>query len=161
MKKEFENALSTAAKNTGLTLQQTFDAGVKSAMLDIVEYMVSDENAQFDIVNLDRLFWEPDWDIKTYNEVAVIKCLMQRAMVVSEPFDDVIGSYYENRFLEPRNPLDQLATPERVKLLVARLGNDNDKRPEIVQFPDFDCRTGTQTMSFMKQIFSEYGKINY
>lgn len=159
MNEQFESALTTAATNLGITHREAFDSLMQMSMLEILDNLACCTNAQFESGSTEILRFEinPKIDDTNRHNLNQAFTILQQTMIASKPFQDVIGSYYEARFLETRNPADQLATPVRVAELVSNLKNDSDKFPVIRQFPDFGCRTAGQTMSFLRQVFNKYG----
>ncbi|WP_273728882.1 hypothetical protein [Brucella gallinifaecis] len=160
MNNDIKNAIAEAAKNTGLSHQAVFDQAVKILNIEILGRLDSPENAQFTSRVCHVPFFDMDRTMshETFMEFDIVARYMIKAFNESAPFEDVIGQYYEDEFLKERQPEEWFITPERVTEFVGKVKRDIKKTPVHATFVDAGCRTGLQTLSFLKQIFHACGK---
>lgn len=160
MNNEIKNAITEAAKNTGLSHQAVLDQAVTILNIKIITRLRSPENAQFTLHIADTSYFNMDRSMSTETlmEIAVVARCILNAINESAPFEDVIAQYYEDEFLDAPQAHDWLLTPDLVTKTVADFKRDIKRKPLESCFIDTGCRTGLQTLSFLKQIIHACGK---
>lgn len=157
----FENALHKAALSTGLTPKQALDGAIKIAMIDICEHLASDHNAQFYATGIIKRFCEPNMDNDTYHKLDVLRRHLLKAINASAPFEDVIGGFYESRFLSESRPDDLGGASDKMSEFISLIKTDSNDLPDDGSFGNYGSQSIVQTMDCLKQIFNVGGKIAF
>lgn len=152
MNKQFQKAITTAARNTGLSEKEVFHETIKVGMMNIIIRMKTSSNAVFNVRHIEKSFIQflPSVTLVNLMELEAVYVVLHEIMASSDPFDDVISEYYERLFISKKNTRGQYMTPKSIADLVTRMMHSPETDPEGMLIGEPCCGTGTMTMSYLK-----------